>query len=125
MQVLIVESNRELARVWTRSLERQGVDVLSADSEDSAITSLDSMPVDVIVMNVHLVDGNALAVADYAAYRAPNARVIFVTNSSFFSDGSIFSHVANAHACVPGETPPEDLAALVEYHGAQAGNPAE
>lgn len=125
MQVLIVESNRELARVWARSLERHGVDVVSADSEDSAIASLNTMPIDVIVMNVQLGDGNALAIADYAAYRAPNARVIFVTNSSFFSDGSIFSHVTNAHACVPGETPPEDLAALVEYHGAHAGNPAK
>ena len=36
--------------------------------------------------------GVAMAVADFASYRRPEARVIFVTNTSFFSDGSIFAH---------------------------------
>ncbi|WP_424944519.1 response regulator [Aliiroseovarius crassostreae] len=125
MQVLIVESNTDLAQVWARSLSRQGVDVACADGEDSAITAIGQTPFDVIVMNIRLGRGNALNVSDYAAFRRPNARVIFVTNSTFFSDGSIFEHASNAHACIPDQTPAEDLAALVEYHGRHAASPAE
>ncbi|MAQ52413.1 MAG: hypothetical protein CMK97_15910 [Pseudomonas sp.] len=59
------------------------------------------------------------AVADYASYRLPDARVICVTNTSFFSDGSIFAHMGNASTLVPMGTPPEDIAAMVEYYGTQ------
>ena len=62
------------------------------------------------------VQGSALAVADFASYRRPDARVLFVTNTSFFSDGSILSHSPNACAYVQSETPPEDLAAMVEHY---------
>lgn len=125
MQVLIVESNTDLAQVWARSLSRQGVDVTWADGEDSAITAIEQTPFEVIVMNVRLGRGNALTVSDYAAFRRPEARVIFVTSSTFFSDGSIFEHASNAHACIPDQTPAEDLAILVEYHGRHATSPAE
>ena len=55
--------------------------------------------------------GSALAVADFASYRRPDCRVIFVTNTSFFSDGSIFRHCANACAYLQSQTEPADLAA--------------
>ncbi len=120
MRVLIVETNADLAEVWARSLERQGAVVTRADGEDQAISAVNQDTFDVIVMNIELGSGNALTVADYAGFRLPNARVIFVTNSSFFSDGSIFQHASNAHACIPDQTPVDDLAALVEYHGKHA-----
>ncbi len=122
MRVLIIETNRDLAGVWSRSLERQGADVVCSYDEDTALQTLDQTRVDVIVMNVHLENGNALALADYAAFRAPHARVIFVTNSSFFSDGSIFNLARNAHAFIPDQTPVDDLTALVEFHGQHAAN---
>jgi hypothetical protein len=40
-----------------------------------------------------------------------------VTDTHFFSDGSIILHMQNAAAFLPDETKPEDLAALVEYYG--------
>ncbi|EPX77261.1 hypothetical protein thalar_02983 [Litoreibacter arenae DSM 19593] len=42
--------------------------------------------------------------------------MVFVTSSSFFSDGSIFRYMPNACAMVPSSTLPADLAAVVEYH---------
>jgi hypothetical protein len=63
--------------------------------------------------------GSAFAVADFASYRRPDARVVFVTNTTFFSDGSIFQHIPNACAFVPTETPPEDLVAIVEHYAEQ------
>ena len=91
--------------------------VTCAASQDAATAFLSENAVDIIVLDLVLSEGAALAVADYANYRQPAARVIFVTNTSFFSDGSIFSHSSNARAFLPSTTPPEDLAAMIEHYG--------
>ena len=116
MNVLIVESKPELGRLWQRHLERQGADVTLVHSQENAILALYGSEFDIIVLDLVLESGSALAVADFASYRRPDARVIFVTNTSFFSDGSIFAHSSNACAYVQSETPPEDLAAMVEHY---------
>jgi len=87
-----------------------------AEGQDDAIATLNIKAPDVIILDLVLQDGSALAVADYANYRCPQSRVIFVTNTRFFSDGSIFAHAANACAFVQTATPPEDLAAMVEHY---------
>ena len=117
MQVLIVESNPDLGTVWQRHLERQGVTVECTLGQTSAIEHLQVNSVDLIILDLVLEDGSAFAVADYANYRYPDAPVIFVTNSSFFSDGSIFQHMANACAFVTSEVDPSDLTAMVEHYG--------
>lgn len=116
-KVLIVESRPELGTLWQRHLERQGMQVNCVDGQEAAIAFIGQQPVDIIILDLVLDDGAALAVSDYANFRQPDARVIFVTNTSFFSDGSIFSHSANARAFLPASTPPEDLAAMVEHYG--------
>ena len=117
MKVLIVETVPELGRLWQRHLERQGMEVRLEQGQSGAATALSAQRFDVIVLNVVLEEGSALAVADLASYRHPDTQVIFVTSSSFFSDGSIFSLNANARAFVQSDTPPEDLAAMVEHYG--------
>lgn len=118
MKVLIVESKPELGQLWMRHLQRQGAIVHLVPSQEAAILALYRDAFDVIVLDLVLEQGSALAVADFASYRRPDTRVIFVTNTSFFSDGSIFAHSSNACAYVQSETPPEDLAALVEHYAA-------
>lgn len=118
MNVLIVESRPELGKLWTRHLERQGYVVTLAQSQDDAVAHLSSDRADIIVLDLVLKQGSALAVADFASYRHPDARVIFVTDTTFFSDGSIFNHASNACAFLPSGTPPEDLAAMVAHYGA-------
>ncbi|WP_299208178.1 response regulator [uncultured Tateyamaria sp.] len=117
MNVLIVESRPELGVLWQRHLERQGAVVSLVHGQNEAVEYLSEHTADIIVMDLVLGEGSALAVADFASYRHPNARVIFVTDTSFFSDGSIFNHSSNACAFVPAGTPPEDLAAMVEHYG--------
>lgn len=116
MNVLIVESKAHLGEIWRRHLERHGAMVERAGNQHSAIRLLQDRRFDIIVLNLVLDDGSALAVADFASYRWPDTRVIFVTNTSFFSDGSIFQHAPNACAFVQSEMPPEDLAAMVEHY---------
>ena len=117
MNVLIVESRPELSMVWKLHLERQGYSVTQAHSQADAVASLAAEPLDIIVLDLVLREGSALAVADFASYRHPHARVIFVTDTTFFSDGSIFNHASNACAFLPASTSPEDLAAMVGHYG--------
>ncbi|MEM8576104.1 MAG: response regulator [Pseudomonadota bacterium] len=121
MRVLIVESEYDLANIWRRHLERLGMIVARACCQDDAIAYLSSNDTDVLILNLVLEEGSALSVADYASYRLPDAPIIFVTNTSFFSDGSIFNYAPNACAFVQSATPPEDIAAMVEHYGPAEG----
>jgi DNA-binding NtrC family response regulator len=117
MRVLIVESDPNLGWLWRRHLERLGATVDLAAGQTEAVDHLSRDDFGVIVLDLVLTEGSAFAVADYCSYRRPQARVVFVTNTTFFSDGSIFQMMPNACAYLPTQTPPEDLAAVVEHYG--------
>ena len=120
MSVLIVEGDKPLAELWASHLERQNHQVTIATSQDAAVEVLTKTPVRVVILNLDLDDGSALAVADFASYRRPDARVLFVTKRSFFSDGSIFQLAPNAVGFLGSSIEPDDLTALVEHHAAIA-----
>ncbi|WP_292019043.1 response regulator [Maritimibacter sp. UBA3975] len=117
VDVLIVETDADLGRLWQRHLERQGARATLVRTTETAFDRLRDGHVDMIVADLDLPGSGAMAVADYAAYRHPAAKVVFVTASSFFSDGSVFSMSPNACAFLPSRTPPEDLVAVVTHHG--------
>lgn len=116
MNILIVESRADLGAAWQRYLQSLGMGVTLVGDQAEAIEHLSHNAPQVIILDLVLDEGSALAISDFASFRCPNARVIFVTNTSFFSDGSIFSHAQNACAFVQSATPPEDLAAMVEHY---------
>ncbi|WP_197919356.1 DNA-binding transcriptional response regulator [Thiosulfatihalobacter marinus] len=118
MRALIVESQADLGGLWQRHLWRLGVETDLVTSQEGAMRALQEGGYDVMVLDLVLRDGAALALSDYASYRHPDLQVIFVTDTAFFSDGSIFNLCSNARAFVPTATPPEDLAAMVEHYGA-------
>jgi DNA-binding NtrC family response regulator len=120
MKVLIVESEADLGRLWQRHVARGGASVDVAHGQSDAVKAIGTTDYDVIVLDLVLNEGSALAVADYASYRRPRARIVSVTSTSFFSDGSIFQHIPNACAFLPARTPPDDLAAVVEHYGTTA-----
>ena len=91
MNVLIVESKRHLAELWRRALERLGAHVDIASSQDQAVDMAAAETYHIVVLDLILDEGSAFAVADFMNYRQPDAQVIFVTNTSFFSDGSSFN----------------------------------
>jgi DNA-binding NtrC family response regulator len=92
------------------------MNVTLASSQTQAFAALSAQDFDMIILDLLLADGQALAIADYASYRRPESRIIFVTNTSFFSDGSIFQLSSNACAFVQSATPPEDLATMVQHY---------
>ena len=116
MPVLIVESNAQLGLLWKRHLGRLGKTVVLVETDTEALNVLRTQHVSIIVLDVMLRGGSAFAVADYASYRFPKLRILFVSSTSFFSDGSIFGMASNACAFLPAATPPDDLAAMVEHY---------
>lgn len=124
MRVLIVQSNAALGSIWQRHLERLGATVDVALTGTEAVRRIENEPFDVIVLDLVLGEGSALTVGDVAFFRQPDANVIYVTDTTFFSDGSIFSHSANARAFIESNTPPKDLAAIVQHYG-KTSTPAD
>ncbi|WP_298295712.1 response regulator [uncultured Litoreibacter sp.] len=116
MRVLIVERDPSLGQIWRNHIQRLGALVSVAHGQTDGVEALQNTAYDILVLNLDLADGSAMAVADYANYRYPLCKVIFVTSSSFFSDGSIFRYMSNACALIPSTVPPGDMAALVEHH---------
>ncbi|PRY93400.1 response regulator receiver domain-containing protein [Hasllibacter halocynthiae] len=121
MHVLIVEPDAALSALWARVLRRLGHQVFEARGQRDAVRTIRERAVEVIILDLVLEEGSAIATADYAGYARPDAQVITVTSSSFFSDGSIFQHMPNARAFVRTGTSPEDLAAMAEHYGGVLG----
>ena len=117
MKILIVESDANLGELWQNHMARQGHDVNLARDQQAAEAALNAGDFDIIVLDVMLARGSAFAVADLASFRQPDIQIIFVTSTSFFSDGSIFNLNANARAFLQSDIPPEDLTAVIEHYG--------
>lgn len=115
MHVLIVESRQPLAESWSDHLRGLGWTVFVAHDQAAAIQVLQTCSVQVMLLDLVLDHGSALAVADYAGFRHPDLQVVFLTDTAVFSDGSIFAHCANARAFLQAQTPVTDLGALVEH----------
>lgn len=120
MKVPIVESECELGLIWQRALERLGVQVVLVTDQATAVQALRDQSFELIILDLVLENGSAFAISDFANYRRPAAQVMFVTNTSFFSDGSIFQHCSNACAYVQSATAPEDIAMMVTHYAARA-----
>ena len=125
MDVLIVESDPNLGQVWQRHMARQGMSARLETCQSKAINALQTQSFDIVVLDLVLAEGSALAIADFASYRHPHSQIVFVTNTSFFSDGSIFAMNANARAFLQSDTPPEDLTAMIAHFGASAPGAAK
>ena len=117
MNVLIVQEQVELACLWAGVLTRRGVKTTVVSSEDEAIVWLEMNTPRVVILSLELSAGSAFAVADFVGFRHPDAKIIPVTASSFFSDGSVFAHIPNTCTTLGPKTPPEDLAHIVEHYG--------
>ncbi|MEZ5913680.1 MAG: response regulator [Paracoccaceae bacterium] len=120
MRVLIVESDPALGGLWEAALKTLHHEVERVETADAAMAALRRGDVRIIVMDLALRGGSALAIADYAGFRYPQTRVVFVSGSDCFSDGSIFCHHDNVCAFLPMATRPDDLAMMVEHYARAA-----
>lgn len=124
-RVLIVGGPDNIRWIWKTHLDQQGLEVHVAADEDAAIECLRRTDIDVIVLDVMLSHGVGFAVSDYAQFRRPDARVIFVTRDDFLSGGAIFQLSANACAAIPAHFRPADMAAMVAHYAQPQRRPAD
>ena len=116
MRILLVQHNEDLSELWSRFLQRQGVEVVQASTQLAAINKLRFADFDALVLDLVLPDGGAIAISDYATYRCPDVPIIAVTSTSFFSDGSIFDLIPNARSLMRTPLRPDDLVAVLEHY---------
>lgn len=104
-----------------RALEREGMGLFAAKSQDEAALWLCEAEPAVVLIHLGLTDGSPLAVADFCHYRRPETRVILMGGGGVIADGSLFAHVGNAAAILPAKMLATDLTALIAFHaGARA-----
>lgn len=84
--------------------------------QQGALEALGETRCDLMVLDLILTRSSAFAIADEAERRFPGVPILFVSKTSFFSDGSVFGLCANARAFVSADTPPDDLTAMVEHY---------
>ncbi len=116
MRVLLVQNNRGLSDFWTASLLRRGYSVTQVFTQAEAIAKLRFDRFDVLILDIVLPDGGAIAISDFATYKHPDVPIIAVTSSSFFSDGSIFELIPNARSLMRTPLRPDDLAAVLDHY---------
>ena len=116
MRILLVQQNLDLSELWSRFLQRHGVEVVQAATQLAAINKLRFEDFDALVLDLVLPDGGAIAISDYATYRCPDIPIIAVTSTSFFSDGSIFDLIPNARSLMRTPLRPDDLVAVLEHY---------
>lgn len=120
MNVLVVEANEEIGRLWCDHLERQGAATVLAKDHETAINALRFQRFDVLIINLLTPNCSVLSISDLATYRSPDIAIIVVTSNSFFSDGSIFDIIPNTRGFLHSPVAPDDLAAMVEHYGLSA-----
>ena len=116
MLVLIVEPDDARAVRWCRALEGLGGTTVTARTQAAAIRVLRERTVALVVLNLDLPEDGAFAVAEFASYARPGAKVLFVSASDRLADGSVFGHAANACGFLGADSRPEDIAAIAAYH---------
>ena len=116
MHVLIVEPDPARAAPWRRTIEATGAAVTVAGGREAAVRAIREQDVALIVLNLGLPGDGAFAVADFASYARPGARVLFVSSAPVMTDGSVFRHAANACGFLGADSRAEDIAAIALHH---------
>ena len=80
----------------TRTWPGLGHGVTIATGQLDAVRHMSTHGFEAIILDLKLTEGSAMAVANFASYRQPQAHIIAVTSDRCFSDGSIFAHLGNA-----------------------------
>lgn len=114
-QVLIVEAQENLGKLWQSFLIQQGFDVALVETQLGAIDKLRFQQWDVLIIDLVMPNVSALSITDFATYKNPDISIIVVSASSFFSDGSVFDILPNARGYMNQPIEPDDLAAVVDH----------
>lgn len=94
--VLVVEDDVGLQFVIGEALRSAGHEVHVACDNEQAMAVLRRHTPDILLLDLMVENGMSTDVANYAAYSAPDAAVIFMTGSGMFPKGELFGMSQNA-----------------------------
>ncbi len=93
--VLVLEDDPSLQFAFSEALKDAGHTVFAEAHADKAIEQIRRRAPDILLLDL-MVDGTySTCVADYAAFAAPQAHVIYVTGSGLFPKGELFDMSTN------------------------------
>ncbi|MEO0503472.1 MAG: response regulator [Pseudomonadota bacterium] len=124
--VLVLEDDAGLRFAFGEALEAAGHQVLPAADPDAAIAHLKRQVPDVLLLDLMIGGSYSTDVANYAAFAAPNAHVVYVTGSGLFPKGELFDMCQNARLILRKPVDLRELTELVSHisPGALARNTA-
>ncbi|MEO0667057.1 MAG: response regulator [Pseudomonadota bacterium] len=118
--VLVLEDDAGLRFAFSEALEDAGHQVLPAADPDAAIAFLKRQVPDVLLLDLMIGGSYSTDVANYAAFAAPNAHVVYVTGSGLFPKGELFDMCQNARLILRKPVDLRELTDLVSHISAGA-----
>ena len=113
--VLVLEDDAGLRFAISEVLENHGHSVLPAADAEAALAYLRRHDPDILLLDLMIGAGYSTDVANYAAFAAPNAHVIYVTGSGLFPKGELFDMCRNARLILRKPVDLHELTDLVSH----------
>ncbi len=113
--VLVLEDDPGLQFVLREALCDEGHVVHVASDNDSAMDVLRRCKPDVLLLDLMIHGGLSTDVANYAAYSAPDAAVLFMTGSRLFPKGELFGMSCNARLVLRKPVDLDELTNMIAH----------
>lgn len=113
--VLVLEDDPSLQFTFSEALKDAGHTVFAESQADKAIEQIRRRAPDILLLDL-MVDGTySTSVADYAAFAAPQAHVIYVTGSGLFPKGELFDMSTNTRWVLRKPVKIQELTDMVDH----------
>ncbi len=115
MKCLVADDNPDLARLWAPALSADGHDVTACTDGHDAVNQMRVANFDLLVLDLFMPGGGALALARVAIYNNPDAQVLVVTGADCFAYGELLEMGDNIAMVLRKPVSPRDLRSFVSH----------
>ena len=122
-EILVVEDDPMLGRLWQRAIAGAGHRVRLVTSVGTARRALMVQQADVILLDLNLGAESGLGLVTLASYVNPEVRILIATGSALFPRGELFALSPSIAAVLRKPISVEEILALIDHHGPAVGAP--
>ena len=115
MKCLVADDNADLARLWALALSADGHHVTTCIDGHDAVNQMRVADFDLLVLDLFMPGGGALALARVAIYNNPDAQVVVITGAECFAYGELLEMGENIAMVLRKPVSPKDLRSLVSH----------
>lgn len=113
--VLVLEDDPSLQFTFSEALKDAGHTVFAESQADKAIEQIRRRAPDILLLDLMVHGTYSTSVADYAAFAAPQAHVIYVTGSGLFPKGELFDMSTNTRWVLRKPVKIQELTDMVDH----------